>query len=50
MTQTLDPDNRARPIIPLLHAPCDPPISISYLNRIDFTVDQDWDRLDAALR
>lgn len=50
MTHTLDPDNRARRIIPLLHAPCDPPISISYLTRIDFTADQDWDRLDAALR
>lgn len=50
MTQTLDPDNRARRIIPLLHAPCDVPISIGYLNRIDFSAGQDWNRLVGALR
>lgn len=53
MLQTLDPINQQRRLIPLLLVQCDLPISISFLNYVNFT-DPDtqaraWNRLLRAL-
>lgn len=50
MLQTLDPANREFRLIPLRRVAVPLPLSIKYLNYIDFTVDQDWNRLAGALR